>query len=115
MLVTFTVICTGCSVTSHDLRDSAQVAGRVASVQHLERVEWHRNVDENGHILDTGDEQFTVLNSATVTNDSLQILTGVGERLFCAVELKELAKLLRNRPQEFVQQIVRLLNFTGEK
>jgi len=47
-------------------------------VQHIERLEWHRNVDENGHILDTGDDQFTVLNSATVTNDSLQILTGVG-------------------------------------
>lgn len=47
-------------------------------MQHLERLEWHRNVDENGHILDTGDDLFTVLNSATVTDDSLQILTGVG-------------------------------------
>lgn len=78
VLLTLTVLCTGCSVTSRDIRDSSPVAGRAASVQHLERVEWHRNVDENGHILDTGDEQFTVLNSATVTNDALQILTGVG-------------------------------------
>lgn len=68
----------GCSMTSRDLRDSAPVAGGAASVQHLERLEWHRNVDENGHILDTGDDLFTVLNSATVTDDSLQILTGVG-------------------------------------
>ena len=47
-------------------------------MQHLDRLELHRNVDENGHILDTGDEQFTVLNTATVTNDSLQIQTGAG-------------------------------------
>lgn len=65
-------------MTPRDLRESAPVAGRAASVQHLERLEWHRNVDENGHILDTGDEQFTVLNSVTVTDDALQILTGVG-------------------------------------
>jgi hypothetical protein len=77
-LLTFAAFCAGCSVTSQDLSGSAPVAGRAASVQHLERLEWHRNVDEGGHILDTGDEQFTVLNSATVTNDSLQILTGVG-------------------------------------
>jgi hypothetical protein len=74
----FAVFCAGCSVTSRDLKDSAPVARRAPSVQHLERLEWHRNVDENGHILDSGDEQFTVLNSATVTDDSLQILTGVG-------------------------------------
>ena len=72
------MLATGCGMTSHDLRDSSPVAGKAASVQHIERLEWHRNVDESGHILDTGDEQFTVLNSATVTNDSLQILTGVG-------------------------------------
>jgi hypothetical protein len=77
-LLLFAAFCAGCSVTSRDVKDSAPVAGRAASVQHLERLEWHRNVDEDGHILDTGDEQFTVLNSATVTNDSLQILTGVG-------------------------------------
>lgn len=65
-------------MTPRDLKDSAPAAGRAASVQHLERLEWHRNVDENGHILDSGDDQFTVLNSATVTDDSLQILTGVG-------------------------------------
>src|ERR1700722_8075658 len=46
--------------------------------QHIERLEWHRNVDAKGEILDTGDAQFTVLNSATVTDDSLQILTGDG-------------------------------------
>jgi hypothetical protein len=77
-LVAIAVLCAGCTVTSQDLSSSAPVAGRAPSVQHLERLEWHRNVDESGHILDTGDEQFTVLNSATVTNDSLQILTGVG-------------------------------------
>jgi hypothetical protein len=76
--LTLVLLAAGCSVTSHDLRDSSPVTGKAASVQHLERLEWHRNVDESGHILDTGDEQFTVLNSATVTNDSLQILTGVG-------------------------------------
>src|ERR1700689_4300167 len=46
--------------------------------QHIERLEWHRNVDAKGEILDTGDAQFTVLNSATVPDDSLQILAGVG-------------------------------------
>ena len=76
--LTLVLLAAGCSVTSHDLRDSSPVTGKAASVQHLERLEWHRNVDENGHILDSGDEQFTVLKSATVTNDSLQILTGVG-------------------------------------
>jgi hypothetical protein len=76
--VALTFLIAGCSVTSHDLRDSTPVAGKAASVQHIERLEWHRNVDESGHILDTGDEQFTVLNSATLTNDALQILTGVG-------------------------------------
>jgi hypothetical protein len=78
VLLTLALFCTGCSVTSRDLSASAPVSAKAASVQHLERLEWHRNVDENGHILDTGDEQFTVLNSATVTNESLQILTGVG-------------------------------------
>src|SRR5580704_1850367 len=76
--LTLALLAAGCSVTSHDLRDSAPVAGGAASVQHLERLEWHRNVDENGHILDTGDDLFTVLNSATVTDDSLRCLTGVG-------------------------------------
>lgn len=68
----------GCSITSRNVRDSAQVAGRAPSVQHLDRLEWHRHVDDKGYILDTGDEQFTVLNSATVTDDALEILTGVG-------------------------------------
>jgi hypothetical protein len=77
-VLTLALIATGCSVTARDLRDSTPVAGRAASVQHFDRLEWHRNVDENGHILDTGDDLFTVLNSATVTDDSLQILTGVG-------------------------------------
>src|ERR1700726_1117915 len=72
------LIAAGCSITQRDLRDSTPVAGRAASVQHIDRLEWHRNVDENGHLLDSGDDQFTVLNSATVTDDSLQILTGVG-------------------------------------
>jgi hypothetical protein len=78
IVLTLAGLATGCSVTARDLRDSTPVAGRAASVQHFDRVEWHRNVDDNGHILDTGDELFTVLNSATVTDDSLQILTGVG-------------------------------------
>jgi hypothetical protein len=78
LMQTLALLAAGCSVTSHDLRDSTPVAGRAASVQHIERLEWHRNVDENGHILDTGDDQFTVLNSATMTNNSLDILTGVG-------------------------------------
>jgi hypothetical protein len=77
-ILTLAALAVGCSVTPRDFRDSSPVAGRAASVQHLERLEWHRNVDENGHILDTGDDQFTVLNSATVTDDALQILTGVG-------------------------------------
>jgi hypothetical protein len=77
-ILALALLAAGCSVTPRDLKDSAPVAGRAASVQHLERLEWHRNVDENGHILDSGDDQFTVLNSATVTDDSLQILTGVG-------------------------------------
>jgi hypothetical protein len=77
-VLTLTALAAGCSVTSHDLGASPVAAGKVASVQHIERLEWHRNVDENGHILDDGDDQFTVLNSATVTNDSLDILTGVG-------------------------------------
>jgi len=77
-ILTLALWAAGCSLTSRDLRDSAPVAGKAASVQHFDRLEWHRNVDENGHILDTGDDQFTVLNSATVTDDSLQILTGVG-------------------------------------
>jgi hypothetical protein len=77
-MLTLALLAAGCSLTSRDLRDSAPVAGGAASVQHLERLEWHRNVDDNGHILDTGDDLFTVLNSATVTDDSLQILTGVG-------------------------------------
>lgn len=78
MILTLAVLAAGCAVTPRDLRDSTPVAGRASSVQHLERLEWHRNVDENGHILDTGDDQFTVLNSATVTDDALQILAGVG-------------------------------------
>jgi hypothetical protein len=77
-ILALTLLAAGCSVTSHNVQDSSPVAGKAASVQHIERLEWHRNVDESGHILDTGDEQFTVLNSATVTNDALQILTGVG-------------------------------------
>jgi hypothetical protein len=77
-IVILTLLAAGCTVTAHDIRESSPVAGKAGSVQHIERVEWHRNVDDSGHILDTGDEQFTVLNSATVTNDSLQILTGVG-------------------------------------
>jgi hypothetical protein len=70
----------GCSSSSRNVRESenAQVAGRAPSVQHIDRVEWHRNVDDKGYILDTGDEQFTVLNSVTVTDDALEILTGVG-------------------------------------
>lgn len=78
VVLTLTLLGASCGMTSSDLRDSAPVAGRALSVQHLDRLEWHRNVDANGHILDTGDDQFTVLNSATVTDDSLQILTGVG-------------------------------------
>jgi hypothetical protein len=78
LILVFALLAAGCSVTSRDLRDSAPVAGRATSVQHLERLELHRNVDANGHILDAGDEQFTVLNSATVTDEALQILTGVG-------------------------------------
>ena len=77
-VLTLTALAAGCSVTSHDLGAGPVAAGKVASVQHIERLEWHRNVDENGHILDDGDDQFTVLNSATVTSDSLDILTGVG-------------------------------------
>ena len=41
--------------------------------QHIERLEWHRNVDAKGEILDTGDAQFTVLNSATVTDDPVSV------------------------------------------
>src|ERR1700730_18780697 len=78
LVLACTLLAAGCSATSRDLRDSAPVANRVSSVQHLERLELHRNVDANGHILDVGDEQFTVLNSATVTDEALQILTGVG-------------------------------------
>lgn len=78
LVLACTLLAAGCNVTSRDLRDSAPVANRVSSVQHLERLELHRNVDANGHILDVGDEQFTVLNSATVTDEALQILTGVG-------------------------------------
>jgi hypothetical protein len=78
VVLTLALLAAGCGLTSSDLRDSAPVVGKAPSVQHFDRLEWHRNVDANGHILDTGDEQFTVLNSATVTDDSLQILTGVG-------------------------------------
>src|ERR1700726_2104009 len=77
-VLTLAGLATGCSITARDLRDSTPVAGRAASVQHFDRVEWHRDVDKNGQILDPGDDLFTVLNSATVTDDSLQILTGVG-------------------------------------
>jgi hypothetical protein len=69
----------GCAITPRDL-SNAPVVGHTdaAGFQHIERLEWHRNVDEQGHISDEGDAQFTVLNSATVTDDALQILTGVG-------------------------------------
>jgi hypothetical protein len=69
----------GCAITPRDL-SNAPVVGRTdaAGFQHIERLEWHRDVDEQGHIPDAGDVQFTVLNSATVTDDALQILTGVG-------------------------------------
>jgi hypothetical protein len=68
-----------CGLTSHNLAgNGAQLGGRAPSVQHIDRLEWHRNVDEKGYILDTGDQQFTVLNSATLTDDALEILTGVG-------------------------------------
>jgi hypothetical protein len=70
----------GCATTARDLSDAAPLGRTDASgVQHIERIEWHRDVDEQGHIPDAdGDAQYTVLNSATVTDDSLQILTGVG-------------------------------------
>jgi hypothetical protein len=69
----------GCAITPRDL-SNAPVVGRTdaAGFQHIERLEWHRGVDAQGHIPDEGDTQFTVLNSATVTDDALQILTGVG-------------------------------------
>jgi hypothetical protein len=73
------LILQGCAITPRDL-SNASVVGRTdaAGFQHIERLEWHRGVDEQGHIPDAGDAQFTVLNSVTVTDDALQILTGVG-------------------------------------
>ena len=70
----------GCTITPRDISDAAPIGRTDAGgVQHIERLEWHRDVDEQGHIPDDdGDAQFTVLNSASVTDDSLQILTGVG-------------------------------------
>jgi hypothetical protein len=69
----------GCAITPRDI-SNAPVVGRTdaAGFQHIERLEWHRGVDAQGHIPDDSDDQFTVLNSATVTDDALQILTGVG-------------------------------------
>jgi hypothetical protein len=73
------VVLQGCATTPRDLRNVAVVGRTDASgVRHIERLEWHRDVDAQGHIPDDGDAQFTVLNSATVTDDALQILTGVG-------------------------------------
>jgi len=78
-LLALTLLAQGCATTPRDLSDAAPLGRTDASgAQHIERVEWHRDVDERGHIQDDGDAQFTVLNSATVTDDSLQILTGVG-------------------------------------
>jgi hypothetical protein len=72
------VVAQGCA-TPRDPTEAALV-GRtdVSGAQHIERLEWHRGVDAQGHIPDDGDLQFTVLNSATVTDNALQILTGVG-------------------------------------
>ena len=78
MVLALTVLAAGCAVTPRDIKDTVPLMGSPGGVHKVERVEWHRNVDANGHILDEGDAQFTVLNSATVTGDSLQILTGVG-------------------------------------
>lgn len=115
-ILTLTLLAAGCSVTARDLRESSPVAGKAASVQHIERLEWHRNVDENGHILDTGDEQFTVLNSATVTNDSLQILTGVGfipgdegDRQLIAIPFSDIIEIkLIKHPLSAVNMVVPL-------
>jgi hypothetical protein len=71
----------GCATTPRDISDAAPIGRTDANgAQHIERLEWHRNVDEQGHVADDedADAQFTVLNSATVADDSLQILTGVG-------------------------------------
>jgi hypothetical protein len=68
----------GCATTPRDISDAAPVGRADSSGVHIERLEWHRDVDEQGHIPDDSDVQFTVLNSALVTDDSLQILTGVG-------------------------------------
>lgn len=78
VVVALAVLAAGCAVTPRDIKDTVPLMGSAGGVYRLERVEWHRNVDANGHILDEGDAQFTVLNSATITDDSLQILTGVG-------------------------------------
>jgi hypothetical protein len=78
-IMALAVLTQGCAVTPRDISDAAPLGRTDASgAQHIERLEWHRDVDEQGHIPDDGDAQFTVLNSATVTDDSLQILTGVG-------------------------------------
>jgi hypothetical protein len=78
-VLTLMVLAHGCAMTQRDLSDAAPLGRTDASgAQHIERVEWHRDVDDQGHIPEDGDDQFTVLNSATVTDEALQILTGVG-------------------------------------
>jgi len=78
-IVALLVLAHGCAVTKRDLSDAAPLGHTDASgAQHIERVEWHRDVDDQGHIREDGDAHFTVLNSATVTDAALQILTGVG-------------------------------------
>jgi hypothetical protein len=106
-----------CTLTSRNPGgDSAQVAGRAPSVQHLDRLEWHRNVDDKGYILDTGDQQFTVLNSATVTDDALEILTGVGfapgpegERKLIAIPFRDIVEIkLITHPLSAVNLVIPL-------
>jgi hypothetical protein len=78
-ILTFVIVAQGCATTPRDISDAAPLGRTDASgSQHIERLEWHRDVDDQGHIPNDGDAQFTVLNSATVTDDALQILTGVG-------------------------------------
>ena len=78
VVVALAVLAAGCAVTPRDIKDTVPLRGSPGGVHKVERGELHRNGDANGHILDEGDAQFTVLNSATVNGDSLQILTGVG-------------------------------------